>query len=129
MARLTNSLPPGTQVKSALQHYKIWKLGRLLDNKNNTQIRYNEELLYRWIGATWDPQSMKWSKSYMKTCDELHWPTLQLRRQFLICCQVYKIIHKLECIDFSDYLNFTRASCTRSHNLTLFCGQSTNKCF
>ena len=49
----------------------------------------------RWIGASWDPQSMKWSKSYEKICDELHWLTLQLRRQFLICCQVYKIIHSL----------------------------------
>ena len=78
----------------------------------------------RWIGTTWDPQSMKWSKSYERIHDELHWPTFQLRRQFLICCQVYKIIHKLDCIDFNDYLNFTRASCTRSHYLTLFCRQS-----
>ena len=77
----------------------------------------------RWIGASWDPQSMKWSKPYEKICDELQWPTLKLRRQFLICCQVYKIIHKLDCIHFSDYLNLTRASCTRSHNLILICSQ------
>jgi len=88
-----------------------------------TQLKKVQRRTARWIGVSWGPQSMKWSKSDEKICDELHWPTSQLRRQFLICCQAYKITHKLDCIDFTDYLNFTRASCTRSHNLTLFCRQ------
>ena len=55
---------------------------------------------------------------------DLHWPTLELRWQFLICYQVFKTIHRLDCISFSEYLSFTRASSIRSHNFTLFCSRS-----
>ena len=71
----------------------------------------------RWMSGQWDPVARKWSKFYDKICHELHMSTLQQRRLFLISCQVYKLIHKLDCIPFSKYLGFTRAVCTRSHNL------------
>ena len=69
------------------------------------------------MSGQWDPVARKWSKSYDEICHELHMPTLQQKRLFLIFCKVYKLIHKLDCIPFSKYVGFTRAVCTRSHNL------------
>ena len=92
--------------------------------KDCAKLEKVQQRAARWVGSQWDPSLKKWSKSYQEICAELHWPTLELRRQFLICCQVFKIIHSLDCISFSEYLSFTRASSTRSHNLTLFCSRS-----
>ena len=55
---------------------------------------------------------------------ELRWPSLQSRRDVLTCCQVYKIIHKLDYTDFSHCFSFTPLSHSRFHNLTLFCKPS-----
>ena len=78
----------------------------------------------RWIGACWDPKMNRWSRPAQDICDKLSWPTLERRRQFLVCCQVYKLINNLDCIPFSRYLSFNRAFHTRSDTLTLFCSHS-----
>ena len=78
----------------------------------------------RLICASWDRLRCSWTVSYECCCKELHWPSLQSRRDVLTCCQIYKIVHKLDCIDFSRYFSFTPLSHTRSHNLTLFCKPS-----
>ncbi len=92
--------------------------------RSSHQIKDSEKLekvqrrAARWIDGRWDPVPKKWSKSY-EICHKLHMPTLHRRRLFLIRCQVYNLIHKLDFIPFSKYLGFTRSSCTRFHNLTL----------
>ena len=83
----------------------------------------------RWMSGQWDPVARKWSKSHDEICHKLHMPTLQQRGLFLVSCQVYKLIHKLDCIPFSKYLGFTRTACTRSHNLTLLGSQSRTNVF
>jgi len=49
--------------------------------------------------------------------------TVQQRHQLLSCCQTFKIIHDLDCLNFDDYLCFNRSP-TRSHSLTLRCTRS-----
>ena len=72
------------------------------------------------IGVTWDPQSMKWSKSYTRssvmsfTGPHCNWEG----SSSFVAGSI--LIHKLDCIDFNDYLNFTRASCTRSQTSLCF---------
>ena len=47
----------------------------------------------------------------------------QISHQLLSCCQTFKIIHNLDCLNFNDYLCFNQSS-TRSHSLTLRCTRS-----
>ena len=76
-----------------------------------------------WICASWDQSTYSWTMSY-EECSELRWPSLQSRHDVLTCCQVYKIIHKLDYTDFSHCFSFTPLSHSRFHNLTLFCKPS-----
>ena len=46
--------------------------------------------------------------------------TVRQRHLLLSCCQAYKIINHLCCLQFNDYLNFN-SSLTRSHRFTLCC--------
>ncbi len=81
----------------------VWSPHQMKDSEKLEKVQRRAT---RWIDGRWDPVSKKWSKSY-EICHELHMPTLHRRRLFLICCQVYKPIHKLNCIPFSKYLGFT----------------------
>ena len=77
----------------------------------------------RWICVKWDKVRRCWSKTYEECWTQLRWPTVQQRIQLLSCCQTFKIIHNLDCLNFDDYLCFNQSS-TRSHNLTLHCAKS-----
>ena len=69
----------------------------------------------RWVcGVTWNPDGYGWSRSYPDLCSELHSMTLEQRRRFLIHCQMYKILHSLECIKSSDYFTI-KNRVLRSH--------------
>ena len=61
--------------------------------------------------------------NYEECRSQLRWPTVQQRHQLLSCCQTFKIIHNLDCLNFDDYLCFNRSP-TRSHSLTLRCTRS-----
>ena len=62
----------------------------------------------RWICAKWDPSSYSWNnKSYEDCCKDLNWLTLETRRDVAICCQVFRIIHHLDCIHFDDYFSYS----------------------
>ena len=77
----------------------------------------------RWICAKWDKVSRCWSKTYEECRSQLSWPTVQQRHQLLSCCQTFKTIHNLDCVNIDDYLCFNQFS-TRSHSLTLRCTRS-----
>jgi len=77
----------------------------------------------RWICSKWDKVSRCWSKTYEECRSQLRWPTVQQRHQLLSCCQTFKIIHNLDCLNFDDYLCFNQSP-TRSHSLTLRCTRS-----
>ena len=68
----------------------------------------------RWICVKWDKVRRCWSKTY-EECAAKH--------QLLSCCQTFKIIHNLDCLNFNDYLCFNQSS-TSSHSLTLRCARS-----
>ncbi len=75
----------------------------------------------RWITAKWDKTTFLWSKSYEESCHELGWCSLKQRREYLTCCEAYKIVHRLSCTNFDSYLSYSGAIQTRSHHLTLQC--------
>ena len=77
----------------------------------------------RWICARWDRENYCWSKTYEECRSHLHWATVQQRHLMLACCQAFKIINKLDCLQFDNYLCFNTSS-TRSHRLALRCGSS-----
>ena len=46
-------------------------------------------------------------------CAELRLVSLEHRRDSLLCCQVYRIVHHLDCTQFSSYFSFSRTdTCT-----------------
>ena len=67
----------------------------------------------RWINARWDNSTKKWSRSYDESLTELHWSTIEQRHSYLSLCQVYKIINRLDCINFTDYFSPCKAPQTR----------------
>ena len=75
------------------------------------------------VHTHWDKVRRCWSKTYEECRTQLRWSTVQQRHQLLSCCQTFKIIHKLDCLNFDDYLCFNQSS-TRSHSLTLRCARS-----
>ena len=46
----------------------------------------------------WDHHTYTWSLTYEEACKHLKLKTLESRRMMLSLCQVYKIIHNLDCI-------------------------------
>ena len=61
----------------------------------------------RWaIGARWNRQINCWSSPYSESCHDLQWPTVQQCHLLLCQCQTFKIVHDIDCINFSDYFAF-----------------------
>ena len=58
-----------------------------------------------------------------EACRHLKLKTLDSRRIMLSLCQVYKIVHNLDCIPFNSYFTYFtfNTNCTRSHRLSLVC--------
>ena len=55
----------------------------------------------QWVGGVhWDKNRCQRSQHYSDCCLDLQWLTLKNRRFFLDCCQTYKIMHGLDCIQF-----------------------------
>ena len=71
-----------------------------------------------WIKSFWDSSTNKWSKSSINFVNELGWPSLKARRDYISIWTLYSIFHKRIAIDFSKYFQFNTLS-TRSHSLTL----------
>ncbi len=85
----------------------------------------------RWINARWDKIVKRCrSQSYVESCNDLHWPTIEQRHFSLFNCQVYNIVNRLDCINFSDYFTICNASQTRSYNInSLQCMPSRVNCY
>ncbi len=84
----------------------------------------------RWINARWDKTEKRWSKSYVESLNDLRWPTIEQRHFYLFNCQIYKIVNRLDCINFSDNLTFCNASQARSYNInSLQCMPSRVNCY
>lgn len=99
----------------------VWNPHKL---KNIDALEGVQRRAARWICASWNKTKLCWSKSYEEARLELGWPTLRQRRQFMVCCQMYKIVNNLDCLNFSDYFNSNPSSSTRSHYLSILCRHS-----
>ena len=76
-----------------------------------------------WICSKWDKKNYCWTKTYDQARTELQWPTLTQRHAILSCCQTYKTLHSLDCIDFEKYFRLSTTHTRHHHQLTLFCEQ------
>jgi len=82
----------------------------------------------RWVcGSRWDPSVFCWSKSSDQCLHQLGWPSLGLRREYLLVNLLDDIIHNKIAIKLSDFCSFV-SSCTRQHPLSIFPLQSTINC-
>ena len=62
-----------------------------------------------WIaGCTWNKVMHQWSKTYDQCLSELALPTLARRRHFLLCLQIFKIVHCLHYIKSQNYFSFCK---------------------
>ncbi len=75
-------------------------------SKDITKLEKVQSRAARWVCARWNRQSFSWDKSYQQCCIELNWLTLETRRDFYTCCQVYRSLNNLDCIPFSTYFSF-----------------------
>ena len=68
-------------------------------HKLSCSIEKVQKRAARWIrGVPWKSDRYGWSRSYSNLCSELNWMSLEQRRQFLIYCQMFRILHNLDCI-------------------------------
>ena len=80
----------------------------------------------RWVcGSRWSPVQKHWSKSSDVCLQELRWPTLSSRQNYLSVSMMYDILHgRYDSLTITDYCSFN-TSCTRAHNLSFIPPQST----
>ena len=91
------------------------------EQKNITKLEQVQRRAARWITAKWLTDSNKWSKSYDQSKKELHWLSLELRRKYLLLCEVYKIVNKQDSIEFAKYFTWNPCTGSSSHKLSIFC--------
>ena len=82
----------------------------------------------RWIKSSWDSSTFKWSKSSSLCIEELQWPSLKVRRNYISVLTLYSILHGTTSINFAHYFQFNTLV-TRSHHLTLNLVSSTINAF
>ena len=84
----------------------------------------------RWVcGSRWMPSRGCWNKSSDACLQELHWPSLLMRRSYLSVAMMYDILHsRYDSLKLSDYCVFN-SSCTRANPLSLVPRQSTINSF
>ena len=93
---------------------------------DNATLESLQRRAARWVcGSCWSPVQKHWSKSSDVCLQELHWPTLSSRLNYLSVSVMYDILHdRCDSLKISDYCNFN-TSCTRAHRMTLVLTQST----
>ena len=79
----------------------------------------------RWVcGSRWNPSVFSWSKSSDQCLNQLGWPLLKLRRDYLSVNLLYDIINNIITVKLTDFCSFV-SSCTRQHSLSILPLQST----
>ena len=80
----------------------IWNL------RTSTNIDLIESVQRRaaqWIKSSFDCTTFQWTKSSSECLDELEWPPLELRRNYMCAVLLYSILNNFTLINFSDYFN------------------------
>ncbi len=86
--------------------------------KDKTRLENVQKRAARWIEAKWSKDHHCWNKSYDECLLSLSWLTLENRRTLHSCCQTYKILHNMDCLNFKDHYQHSNLR-TRSHNQSL----------
>ena len=90
----------------------VWTAHEISDQNNLDKVHKSAA---SWICARWDRSCFQWSKSYDICCAESNYFGLS---SFVSFSQVYKMIHKLDCLKFEDYFIFNISS-TRFHGFRI----------
>ena len=83
-------------------------------------LEYVQWRATHWICSKWDRPNQKWSKTYEEARMELSRPSILDRDIFLTLCQIFEIIHFLDCINFNYYFSYSSRP-SHSHNQSLHC--------
>ena len=86
---------------------------------------FNSGLLAGWwvvasIDILWNGPSHHWSA----IVNELHWPELSIRCQYLCIVMIHDMLHGQVALNFNKFFSFA-SNCTMTHSLTIYCKQST----
>ena len=92
----------------------VWTLHT---SKNIDLIESVQRRAAQWIKSSFDSTTFQWIKSSSECLDELRWPSLELRRNYMCVVLLYAILNDFTPIKFSDYFQLNDFS-TRSHPLT-----------
>ena len=93
----------------------VWNLHT---SKNIDLIESVQRRAARWIKSSFDSTVFRWTKSSSECLDELRWPSLEMRRNYMCVVMLYAILKNFTPIKFSDYFQLNDFS-TRSHSLTI----------
>ena len=123
---------PGSTVKSIAYRCVVRPLledGCQLWNpftQKNIQLLENiQHRAARWVcGSRWDPSVFSWTKSSDQCLEQLRWPSLKSRRDYLSVNLLYDIINNKIAVKFSDFCSFV-SSCMKRHSLSILPLQST----
>ena len=93
--------------------------------KNIQLLENTQRRAARWVcGSRWDPSVFLWTKSSDQCLEQLRWPSLKSRRDYLSVNLLYDIINNRIAVKFNDFCSFV-TSCTRRHSLSILPLQST----
>ena len=103
--------------------------GHLTNISLDCSIEKVQKRAARWIrGFPWKSDRYGWSCSYSNLCSKLNSMSLEQRRQFLIYCQMFRILHNLDCIKSADYF-ITKTRTLRSHPYSVIIPHSRTNVF
>ena len=73
----------------------------------------------RWIHSKWNPNTFTWSKTTEACLQELHWPSLARRRDYLCIAFLFDLLHQRYTLSFNSYCSFKSITYLRAHTLSL----------
>ena len=81
--------------------YCIQTWSRYYEKDREILERVQHRATYWTAGCTWNKVTHQWSKTYDQCLSELALPTVAQHHHFLLCLQTFKIVHCLDCINYS----------------------------
>ena len=73
----------------------------------------------RWIHSKWCPNTFTWSKTTEACLQELRWPSLARRRDYLCIAFLFDLLHQRYTLSFNSYCSFKSITYLRAHTLSL----------
>ena len=75
--------------------------------------------LRRWILSKWNPNTFTWLKPTKACLQELHWPSLARRQDYLCVAYLFDLLHQRYTLLFNSFCSFKPITFLRAHTLSL----------